>query len=673
KKSLYLENGRDVDLYIQGQKVMTAKTTVDPQSGDATTEFSGVTMTHSLSGYEVKVEATNLAGLTGSKTKNVTVDTGKCGVDLFPKNTECLLSDENPGVEGFQRKFTVVNPDKTCDKAKLTVDIAGNQTETALVDLDESGQGEIEVKLSDDLDGINGAQVKIMATVIDSANSDRNASSPFYDYTIDTEDPGVSITSPTKTSFNLLDDKDQQPANGINLDFSGTVAGLPAAGEVELLINEQYYGAATTDPDGHFTFEDVAFTSDGLQALKFRVFDGCKREGFAALDLVMNVSQAALMFVFPVDQQVLYAKDDKDADTPALYEADFKVYGENVASGNKLAVRCKNNFNGSVFYEVGSLTVAEIPQDFVFTVPVSLSVANQNYAFKTCYAEYIAPNPAQSAEIDITVALPAPLLKVLTPKENALTNSVNLSVSLYPQNLDGVSPSSKITDLNDNLILEYQTAKKIANNGILFSVPLIVAGSPIPDGSYKVVVDAEDIFGNKAGDITANDVVSVFKFDASPPEIGFLKPSKDKLEPDVYPEDADEDLQAAGYQQTVRVSVSESDLAGVLVCLDVNSQGEKCVTMTGAEQYAEWTGVTLAAGNNVLKAYAVDNAKNKTADLIKTIYADLDALRVEIVSPAKDGPVGALPFTLKVLVSDKDTLLPIENAFVKLFRNDNEI
>ncbi len=662
-----LEDGRDVTLEVAGLVVATLPAVVDAGTGLGEVAFQGVTLTHNPAGYEVAVRAVNLAGQSGSDAKTVLVDIGACGVTLLPANTACLLDDTDPDAAGVQATFTVTNPDRTCDTATLRYGVAGGDVHVAgPVSLDGTGSAQFTVTIVEDPAQADGLGVTVSAEVGDSQNPDRIGGTPDIAYTFDLVDPVLALTKPDKASYTLADDKDGDPANGLTLDIQGTAQGIEPGSAVSLTLNDQALAEVAPDEQGGFAYEDLNLTEDGAYTVAAVGRDGCGREGRAAASFQAKVSLAAYSFVFPPQGGTLLAKDDQDPATTTKYETTFQVQGTGVTAGSTLTVWCRRNALGSAQVAVGSAVIPEA--NAVYDIPVTLDVQVLTQEVR-CQVRDNAPNPGSSGEVAFTLALPPPVLKVLAPVAGQLIAQAQVAVKVFAAGLAGQVPVVQVKDATGAVVIDHASAPFQAT-GLSFTLPLQVGGVPIPDGGYTLVVNATDQYGNVASDLPGNVTQVPFTLDRTAPEVAIVQPDHDTIDPALQPGDVDEDPATPGHQVTVIVTVLSGGGEGTQVCLRVNDQPDRCATQGGGPDVV-FTGVTLIAGPNTVRAWAVDAAKNQGATQERTLTLVTDAPRVVIVQPPKDGPVSMLPFDLTVEVTDS-SLTPLSQVPVTLFANGVE-
>lgn len=659
-----VEEGKDVTLTIAGNIVATSKVTIEGTNGVAT--FSAVTLTHSKTGYEVKVSLVASNGTTVFEAKTVSVDIGTCGVDILPKNNACILSDSKPLVDGVQFAFTVTNPDRTCDTARVTYVVDGVQKSSDPVVLGPTGSATIEVTLFEAGVIPDGVPVIVNAEVSDSKAPERTATTASFTYIVDLVDPVVTITKPdNKSILSLVNDKDGDPSNGLNIDVTGTSQGV--SDTVSLTINDNLFGSTTPAEDGSFVFQDISLTNDGKYVFRASGADACGRIGYGEAEILARVSKAKYAFISPAPGATLWAKDDKDPIDPYVYQTNMLVLAEDESEGVTLSIRCRKDTFGSPSVLVGQEKIETLSGDHLYEIPVALDVLLLSNKVK-CQVLDDAANPSKSDEVPFTVALPPPGLMILSPKANAFVTKAELALILFASGLDGVKPSVRILDNNNAILIDFEPPTPIMAGGGSWKIPLTIGGVPLPDGIYTLLVDAKDQFGNLASDIAQNVTSVQFTLDTTPPVVAIVGPDHDMLDPVANPLDADQDPIAPGYQTTISIKVLMGGGEGTLVCMRVIGGSEGCKTLGAGDDTADFHDITLQPGENIIEAWAIDAAKNKGEIVARTFTLEIDALRVEITSPAKDGPVAIVPFDMTVRVLDRN-LAPAQGAEVTLHQN----
>lgn len=663
-----LENGRDVTLYVMGNKVATEKVEVDPDTGKGTVIFKVIALVHNKDGYEIRTEAYNQAQQKGENIKTVYVDIGKCGVSLLPKNTICVLNDALPEKPGLQMVFTITNPDKTCDTAEILYVVNGVTNKSPTVLLNDAGVAQIEVTVLDQDKEVEGIQVVVSAIISDSKAEGREGEISGIVYTVDLVDPSISITTPAKKLLTLIDDKDGDETNGIQIDVVGTALGTKEGSPLSLLVNGILSYNAIPQAEGAFIFPDVTFTKDGSYNLVVAATDQCGRVGQAVTTIQVKVSKAKYLIVYPPQDAILLAKEDliKDPQNPYVFETKFEVQGPTDLGPVTIEVECRKKETQVVWYTVGSITLETSPPQGIIKIDASLDVTPSKLGNNVvCKVKDNALNVGTSEEVSFSVGLPAPWLSISEPDPDSIFNKYELSLVLKAGYLSGVFPKIEILDVNQNAVIEYQPPFPLANTGGVYNISLIANGVPIPDGLYVITVDAEDKWGNKISDLQGGHLSVNFILDTTPPTVDIISPKDDLIDPTVYP---DQDPEIAGHQITVVVSVLDNSVDGTKVCLGIVGNGEMCKTLQMGDTEAIFSQVTLLPGENHIYAYAVDQGQNNSGKVEKTLILDLEGLRVLITSPGKDTCVVLLPVDIGVTVTDVQGQ-PIEGAQVKLFMN----
>lgn len=627
--------------------------------------FTNVTLPSNATGYNVRVEARDAKGVIASAEKRLILDLGTCGVDVLPKTSQCLLVDRDPDTPGVQATFIVSNPDKSCDLAVLTITLPNGQPVSKQVKLDPNGQAQFVLTVSP-RDVVNDFKIDVKAEVQDTTDTTRNSAPLKLVYTVDTQDPVVTITKPQKTTLTLLDDEDNDPTNGLNISVDGTVQGSNGQ-PVALKINDQDYATAALTNNA-FTFNPV-FTQDGAYALKVIARDTCGREGFATKDISVHITKSNYIIVSPRQGDVLLAKDDKDLSTPLIYDTDFTVSFDKLTVPVQLMVYCQNATIGSPPALVGqSDPIVTVPQDGKIVISDVRLDENGFGNDVQCYVLDNAPNPGSSAPIRFTIGIPGPMLNVIAPANNAYVTAGMLHLVLESSFAEGKIPHITVKEHDSGIVvIDRDAPSALGAYGATYEIPLLnQGGTVLADGVYDLSVDVIDKFGNKASDNTKGLTSVSFKLDTTAPTVGISAPTQD-IDPALLP---DSDAGKPGFQATVHVKVLAGGGAGTRVCLTVNDDAKACADAQNNE--VDFASVTLVPGINELRAWAIDAAGNTGPEVILGTFLHLDAPRVTIVDPVKNGPVGATPFTIKVLVQDQKQF-PRKGLTVALLQNGTKL
>ncbi len=654
-----LDAGTEVGLLVAGSQVGIATfATYDGPGVQA--RFSAVNLTHDADGYVVGVITTDREGNDIVVSKTVRVNIGTCGVALLPANTACLLVDTNTAVAGVQTAFTVSNPDRTCDRAQVDVSIGGRVVSSGPLALGEAKSATVELTLFEGDGPINDAPITVTATVSDSTADGRSASLADIAFVMDLSDPIIAFTAPTKEVLNRMDDQDGDIANGITFDVEGSASGIAPSSTITFRIDDTVIESAAPDGTGLFRFEDVSLRADGRYQLVATGRDQCGREGTAQFGVTAHVSEANYVFLTPTQDGTLYAHDDLDPLTPMVFDLHFSILASAVQVGSTLSVRCRADRLGAPEITAARWQVTALEQDDIYEIPGTLDVTVLS-SHVVCYVMDDAENPTTSGEVTFRVALPAPRLVIVQPVENGVVTQSPMRVRVSETHLDGITPTVVIRSGDTPVVTHL--ASPFGIGGSTFDLPLESGGVPIPDGLYTLVVEVTDALGNRASDIPGNVTHVTFTKDTLPPSVVITNPVADSLPPPV-----DEDTATAGFQATFVVTVASGGGDGTLVCLTLHGS-EHCSTLTNGATTATFAGLTLIPGINVATARAVDLAGNVGIAPTRSINLALANPRVLIATPARDGPVAALPMSLVVHVSDASGTVPAVGASVTLRKN----
>ncbi|MBP7126580.1 VCBS repeat-containing protein [Myxococcota bacterium] len=660
-----VETGRPVELWIAGNRMASGNVAAGNE-GTGIVRFEPVTLTHNPAGYEVRLVATNAAGQAAEAAKTVQVDIGGCGIVLAPTNGTCWLEDADPEAPGTQVRFQVRNPDLTCTDARIEITV-GDQTLTAGPNpLDDQGVAVFTLTLAGDGEVPDGLPFLVTAEVSDAASPERTARLDQVPFVADLVDPEITLTEPEKDLLTLADDQDLDPTNGLQWDAAGTATGLPEGGTVQVTLNGEPAGEATPDGLGLWRVAGLSCTADGGYVLVATGRDSCGRMGRAEKRFTARVTQAALVLAWPTAGEALLAKDDRDPATPLVYETGFRVQGTGVETGRSLFLRCREDRFGSPEVGVGSLAVETLSEDGFYEVPVALPVQALTQRVR-CRVLDDGTNPSTSGEIAFRVGLPAPRLALVRPRNGDVLKTASLPVALTATGLNGVIPTVSVRDQDGNEALAYTPPRAIASGSLSFTIPLSVGGIPLADGSWRVQVDAQDEFGNRASDHPDSLTSATILLDQTPPEVAITEPDHDDLDPAARPADADVRPEEPGYQIDLGVTVASGGGAGTKVCLTVN-QDTSCRVTGDGETQVRFPGVTLLPGANALSATATDPAGNTGGPVSRTLTLSWPGPRVAVVTPPRDGPLAGAPFDVRVRVADRDDL-PLEGAVVTLSRD----
>lgn len=623
-----IEDGRPVQLFVRDSVVAEGALLLG-DDGVARATFTAITLDHSDSGYDVRVVATNGAGVEGSATKQVLVDIGRCAVDVLPSNSACLTEDVDPATDGVQVRLTVFNAAVDCDDASLTVSVDGRDDDVQSASLDADGAAAFTVTVSDD-DATDGVPVVVQARVVDADAGDRDGVTNRLSYTSDTTAPVLTITQPATDTLSIPNDLDAGTA-GIQVRVAGTATGLPAGagGTVQLFLNDVAAGTAAVDGDGNFAADAFTFATSGRFVLRAELSDPCGNAGETQRGYDVFATAATLVVLSPQDQGTLLAVNDGDTATPLAYEAEATFFADDVLPGFDARFDCRQNATDSIFVEVGRTTIEAVSEDSNYSLQVALDTARLGNDL-LCRVVYEAPLQAVSDVIAVRVALPAPRLELLSPAGDTIIREPRLGVSVAGTGLEGQALTMEVLSEDGDELLSATSAEQFASGGLDTEVLLVITGgAPLPSGSYRLRVDATDAAGNKASDNSASLVEGTFILDTVPPELTIVAPATRSLDPsmDAAAEDANASL--PGHQLAVRVRVAgERNPQGTEVCISLNDGAEVCASPADGSDEAIFADVTFVAGANRVTWRATDAAGNATGTRSDTYTLVIDAPRV---------------------------------------------
>jgi hypothetical protein len=667
-----VEDGAAAVLRFGGEALAAATVAADPATGAGVALFAGVTVPHTPAGaaLEVAVATPDRPAEVATCAGRLVVDLGPCPVEVRPVPGACLRADEDPAA-GFQRRFTVRSVGGWCDQAWLLFQTAGEPVRTQAVALDAGGAAEFLVTLFPTTVALDNETVLVVGVAGDSAAPDREAQSPARIYTVDTQPPRVTIAEPSSPVVTLAADADGNPANGLQLAIRGRAAGVvPDDGAaVSLSVDDAVVAETTTDPDGYWSFPPYTFMTSGTYALTVAASDTCGGHGEATKVIRVETVVPSLAIVAPRDGARLLARDDGDRGTPLVFELAFTVRAEDVVQGTALTLRCGRDEPGAPLLDAATYAIVDVAPDARYEVPVALRTDLLGTA-QLCTVSTDGPNPAASAATHLTVALPAPRLTLAAPADGLLTNADEIVVAGAAAHLDGRALEVRLEDGAGASLVTVTSPAAIGGGVFTATLPFDGDPDPVPDGTYRVVVDALDALGNRAADQPESVVAASVTIDRTAPALALTWPPTGGLNPGADPAAADSDPLTPGYQADVVVALSgEPDAAAATVCLGKDGAALGCVAALpgaepGAPAVAVFAGVTFQPGANGLVVTATDAAGNAAEALVAGVALALDAPRVTIVAP--EAGLTTLDGTADVVVEVTDVagIGPIDGATV---------
>ena len=587
----------------------------------------------------VTLEVDTRAGTTLSCTPTqFTLDTPTCGAQLLPTAETCAQVDAAPGMPGFQVRFTVKNPDKSCDRARVRWTVGGVETLSDPIPLTADGAADVLVTVSDQ-SALDGLQVTASAVVEDSGDASRQGESAPATYTVDSTAPVVQILSPVAKLIGLDDDANQDPSDGIQVVVTGTVEGLAPGGDLQVQASGQTAVAAqitgATPPyDWQATID---FAASGVYQVTATGTDACGNGDTAAIvGLTVSTTRAALSILTPSDGAVLLAKDSGPGGDTLVYDTTFVVAADPIEPPVRLSILCGDAAPGAPDpVVVGSLLVDAASGDGSYVVPVLIDISGGG-AIRRCHVRDDAVNPSESTAVELTIGLPAPILVIGSPADDLVTNETVVAVSGAATHLAGqygrltLNTQAGVTVYGDVLAGPFIGAESFAFNAWL-RADGTQTGTPVPDGRYVLTVDALDDVGNAASATPGSKTTLALRKDTTAPTLVLVQPQSGPLDPMAVPDSSPN----PGYQAQVVVAVSDGGFeAGVQVCLSLDGDPVACAAVPVGSTAVAFPAVTLQPGPNTLTVTGTDDAGNVAAPVSATPDLQLDVPAVKVVSPA---------------------------------------
>ena len=662
--------GQAVQLLVDGVTINAQPILVT--GGLGSTSFVGVTLPEKAEPYDVRVQTAGTGGSTISATKLVTLANDACVVTLGPAPDEvgCLI-DSDAATAGFQASFDVAVTGG-CTEAEVTAFIGEAAVDSAAGALDADGMGTFVLTITAEGSPLDNGSVSVVASATHpiSAGLDGEDS---HTYTADNSPPTVAITKPDIAlvpTISLAQDKDGDPANGIQIDVWATVTGLSDfdSGSVALWIDDAEVATATPQT-GVVTFAGVTLTQNGSVTLTVRGTDACMNMGEDAVVVDVFSSAPTLEIVSPLHLSSLLSKNDGDPSSPAIFDTTFEISASGATDGVELVIQCRENAmtGDSTYIEMpNTAVVGDAPTNddgnYELAVGLDVNVLSNSVA---CRVVALGPNTTTTEEIVLTVALPAPSLTLEAPAQGAMLNDKTVSFTGEADQLDGRPISVSVFQGGTSICAA--TTGTIAFGAFDIPIDLTAVCGGLADGGYLLQVDATDAFGNivsENGGLISRNV----SFDTAAPSLARVSPSSTILDPIANPgTDGDESAGTFGYQKTLTYELlGETDAAGAQICLSLNGGAPSCLPAE-ADFSATWPSVTLDPGDNSVVVTGQDAFGNAAAPLSETLTLILDAPVVKIVDPAGPTVTAATSLVVMVEVTDFETGQAIVAADVSLF------
>lgn len=581
--------GTQVSLEIEN-----GSSAVGSAGADGTVVFPSVTLPETGANDSINLTAeVSVGDQDASAVRIVSIDTGACTVSVTPADQTdacefvAASNDADPGASGFQAEIVVATD---CSDATLVLngeDIAGDVvsgTATFVVTLDQ-GRNIVRAEVSDD--------------------SGRSGVSDDLIYQVDTEAPSVTITEPDPDGslvITTIQDRDDDPENGVQIDVAGTIEEVEEGTEVALSFGDEIYGTTETDGDGDYRFENVSFTESDSYTLAVLVIDECGNEAASPdLELDVIVEDAGLIIVSPEDQDILLADGDMDEEESG-YQTDFVVTPIAIDAATSIEIECRR-LTSPLYSTVGA---SDRGDGETTTVTVTLGEGQSFCRARASQDE----RTYLSTEVELLVDSDGPEVEITSPVNGSSTASSQTDLAAFVRNLDADGTAEY--QLNDDDPIELT----VVDEGVF------VAGVELAEGENTLSVEARDESGNQA-----SDLVTV-TYDTAPPELAFDDPSSDS--PELDADDLHGDSEFGEYLYDVVVSMNEAPLDDQ-ICLTSNGLSEVCTPATAVADRWEATfeDTFILPLDNDLDARADDLAGLEgTAHLDLTVDSALPRLEI---------------------------------------------
>lgn len=665
--TLGVEQGQPVRLYFNGSEQASTSITLDEDGGGSallinTTMPPGVTT--------VRLETESQDGTVAScEDTTITIQSDQCGVLLEPSADNCLTQDSDETTAGFQQSFTVTNTDGSCDTALLRYDLGGGELTTEPVALDTNGQASFSITL-DGSDVVEGVSAAVTAVVSATGAPDRTGESATVTYNADNSAPWVSILTPSGTSLAYYEDEDGD-TEGLQVTFSGTANGLDTSNQDSITITVDGNPMASLTPTGTeapLSWQFVlTFTESKGYDVEVVATDDCGNSSALTQEYAVQAGPPSIEMTAPAKGDTLWAKDDGDPSTDLEYETTFSVNAVGLLPPATLLVRCGKNENGAPPpSDVGSLSVTELSNDNQYAIDAVLNVS-ANGTNQICLVSDGDTIETLSETVELTVALPAPLLTIITPVTKTTTNQSTLIVSGAAAHLNGVGGKGTLTNsVGTPVYTDKDLSPPILNDGFSWTVPLAATGGgTIPDGDYTITLSAVDSQGNDASDQPNSQAVLTIVLDTTAPVVSIFEPATATLSA------SDDSSTDPGLQTNISILVNDAgNEAGVEVCLEVNGDITVCGTIAPGSSQITFENVTLQPGSNTITATATDTAGNSSSPATIGPTWISNAPRVFITQPASGLTTALDTVDISALV-ETTAGVPIAGATLTLLIDGN--
>ncbi|HIA01047.1 MAG TPA: hypothetical protein EYN66_03935 [Myxococcales bacterium] len=644
-----IDQGQPVNLFVNGAQVGPPSNVVVTQGSDGLADFANVTL--SASGHEIYLEVQTLAGeKLRCEPTVITVEAavGACDVQLLPTADNCLKEDSDPGQEGIQQTFVVSNPNGECDTARLRYAIGAVELNTNAKAL-ENGEATFTVTIGQTQ--LDNQEIVVSGVVFKTADPENSVveTAPPTTYIADSLSPEVAITSPINTNLGLGDDADPV-APGLQITMAGVVSGMNPDDDIVIEYDNKEMTVKPAGTEPNFTWQaTLDFQNSGTFEVNVSSSDSCGNQGNATIALNVATSASSLTISTPADGSTLASKDDTDTQN-TTYETDFIVTATEVVTPVTFTIKCGKNAGGQPKVTVGSAEINELANDNNYSVPVVLDV-NSLGSDISCSVSDNALNPGFSEAIQVTLAMPAPLLNILTPSGDSTQNGTTVQVSGAATNLNGKNATISLSSTNGDVYSGMGLTPAISGGGFNWMAYLTdngaADGNAVADGTYTLSLDATDSFGNAAAEQLQSNASVTVVLDTSAPTLTLTTPTTSVFEP------TDDTGFLPGFQVFVTITVDDGgNEAGTVVCLNVNGDDIPCATVPDGQVTAIFNSVTLQPGDNAVIASATDAAGNEAVAIESTLTLNSDAPVIVISAPSQDTSTGLANVDVTISVTD---------------------
>lgn len=412
----------------------------------------------------------------------------------------------------------------------------------------------------------------------------------------------------------------------------------PSVGEVCLVVNG---GASACQAlAATVTFTGVTLLP-GANALTISGRDGCGNIAEPLTAGVVLAQPTSIAIVSPGAGTQLAAGDDDPA-TPQIYDLDVTVDADGATTGATITLGCRTA-GTDAFVTVGSLDVATVAANGVYTVPIAVDTAALGTSVE-CRAILDEPTAATSAVVAWVLALPQPTLAITSPVADTCVRA-DFTVSGTATSLEGRTVTARLVETDGDVVA---SADATADASAWTSTAIALGAAA--DGNYGVVASASDAFGNPAVSAAVGIVI-----DRTAPTLALTAPAAEDLT-------TLDDTQPATPGVQVDVVASYADArAGGQVCFGLGTAAATCQPAAATVTFED---VTLQTGDNLLTLTATDACGNPAVDVVVTRTVQEAAPTVAITTPAADLTTAAT--TLDVVVTVTDGVGPLTGMTVKL-------